>query len=54
VKLLGHTPAWSRVLRRDTIASEPEVQVLKEALAGSDIVVSTGLILADRVAHPGR
>jgi predicted nucleic acid-binding protein len=47
VTLLVDTSVWSLALRRDAVASEPEVAVLKEALAGSDIVVTTGLILQE-------
>lgn len=45
--LLVDTSVWSLALRRNAVASEPEVQVLKEALAGSDVVVITGLILQE-------
>ncbi len=41
--LLVDTSVWSLALRRDAPAEEPEVQVLKEALAGAEIVVITGL-----------
>ena len=45
--LLVDTSVWSLALRRDAPASEPEVGALKEALSGSDIVVTTGLILQE-------
>ena len=45
--LLVDTSVWSLALRRDVEASEPEVQHLKEALLGADIVVTTGLILQE-------
>ena len=45
--LLVDTSVWSLALRRDTTASEPEVEALKEALAGSGVVVTTGLILQE-------
>lgn len=45
--LLVDTSVWSLALRRDVEASEPEVQALKDALLGSDTVVTTGLILQE-------
>lgn len=45
--LLVDTSVWSLALRRDVIATEPEVDVLKAALAGSDVVVTTGLVLQE-------
>ena len=45
--LLVDTSVWSLALRRDTAASEPEVDALKDALAGSEVVVTTGLILQE-------
>ena len=45
--LLVDTSVWSLALRRDTAASEPEVQQLKDALFGADIVVTTGLVLQE-------
>jgi predicted nucleic acid-binding protein len=47
VTLLVDTSVWSRALRRDASASEPEVQALKDALLGTDVVVTTGLILQE-------
>jgi predicted nucleic acid-binding protein len=47
VTLLVDTSVWSLALRRDTIAPEPEVDALKVALAGSDVVVTTGLVLQE-------
>jgi hypothetical protein len=41
------TSVWSLALRRDAEASEPEVQVLKDALFGTEVVVTTGLILQE-------
>ena len=43
--LLVDTSVWSLALRRDAEASEVEVQHLKEALLGADVVVTTGLVL---------
>ena len=45
--LLVDTSVWSLALRRDTAATEPEVATLKDALAGSDVVVTTGLVLQE-------
>ena len=45
--LLVDTSVWSLALRRDAESSEPEVQHLKEALLGADIVVTTGLVLQE-------
>ena len=45
--LLVDTSVWSLALRRDAPVPEPEVEVLKEALLGSDVVVTTGLILQE-------
>ena len=45
--LLVDTSVWSLALRRDVSASEPEVQQLKDALLGADLVVTTGLILQE-------
>lgn len=45
--LLVDTSVWSLALRRDVEATEPEVQELKEALFGSDVVVTTGLVLQE-------
>lgn len=44
---LVDTSVWSLALRRDVVAEEPEVLALKDALAGSDIVVTTGLVLQE-------
>lgn len=45
--LLVDTSVWSLALRRDATASEPEVQQLKDALLGADMVVTTGLVLQE-------
>lgn len=45
--LLVDTSVWSLALRRDLPAPEPAVVALKEALAGSDIVVTTGIVLQE-------
>ena len=45
--LLVDTSVWSLALRRDVEAEEPEVHALKEALAGGDVVITTGLVLQE-------
>jgi hypothetical protein len=45
--LLVDTSVWSLALRRDVEATEPEVQELKEALFGANVVVTTGLVLQE-------
>lgn len=45
--LLVDTSVWSLALRRDVEVEAPEVQALKDALAGADIVVTTGLVLQE-------
>ena len=44
---LVDTSVWSLALRRDASASEPEVHILKDALLGADVVVTTGLVLQE-------
>ena len=45
--LLVDTSVWSLALRRDHEVIEPEVHHLRDALLGSDIVITTGLILQE-------
>ena len=45
--LLVDTSVWSLALRRDAGSSEPEVEQLKDALLGADLVVTTGLVLQE-------
>jgi predicted nucleic acid-binding protein len=45
--LLIDTSVWSLALRRNAAATEPQVHALKQALAGADQVVTTGLILQE-------
>lgn len=45
--LFVDTSVWSLALRCDAVASEPEVQQLKDALLGADVVVTTGLVLQE-------
>ncbi len=41
------TSVWSLALRRDVDASEPEARHLRDALFGSEVVVTTGLVLQE-------
>jgi predicted nucleic acid-binding protein len=45
--LLVDTSVWSLALRRDAEGAEPEVQALKDALQGDEVVVTTGLVLQE-------
>jgi len=45
--ILVDTSVWSLALRRDATAGEPEVQALKDALLGDDVIVTTGLVLQE-------
>lgn len=45
--LLVDTSVWSLAFRRDTPPDVPEVEGLKRALLGGDLVVTTGLILQE-------
>lgn len=45
--LLVDTSVWSLALRRDVVAAQPEVLYLKQALEGSQTVVTTGLVLQE-------
>ena len=45
--LLVDTSVWSLALRRDRESSLAEVDALREALQGDEIVVTTGLILQE-------
>ncbi len=45
--LLVDTSVWSLALRRDAAVRGPEVDALREALLGSAVVVTTGLILQE-------
>ncbi len=45
--VLVDTSVWSLALRRDVQGTEPEIQVLRDALLGASIVVTTGLILQE-------
>ena len=40
--LLVDTSVWSLALRRDGAVATPEVAALREAIEGSDVVVTTG------------
>lgn len=41
------TSVWSLALRRDTATEVPEVHALADALAGADVVVTTGLVFQE-------
>ena len=45
--LLVDTGVWSLALRRDQSSKAAQVQALREALLGDEIVVTTGLILQE-------
>ena len=45
--LLVDTSVWSLALRRDAEGTEPEIQALKDALFGAEVVVTTGLVLQE-------
>jgi predicted nucleic acid-binding protein len=47
VSLFVDTSVWSLALRRDASADAPEIQTLVDALAGSQVVVTTGLVLQE-------
>jgi predicted nucleic acid-binding protein len=47
VSLLVDTSVWSLGLRRDLESQAPQVQALREALLGEEVVVTTGLILQE-------
>lgn len=45
--LLVDTSVWSLALRRNTAAVGPEATALVDALAGSEVVVTTGLVVQE-------
>ncbi len=45
--LLVDTSVWSLALRRDAPPNVPEVEALKRALAGADLIATTGPILQE-------
>ncbi len=45
--LLVDTSVWSLALRRDAPVDAPEVEALKSALLGGEVIVSTGLVLQE-------
>ena len=47
MSLFVDTSVWSVALRRDTPSSMPEVQALRRALVGGEIVATTGLVLQE-------
>ena len=47
VTLLVDTSVWSLALRRDRDGDVPQIQALRAALEGDEIVVTTGLVLQE-------
>jgi predicted nucleic acid-binding protein len=47
VSLLVDTSVWSLALRRNAPPGVPEVRALRDALAGGEIVATTGVILQE-------
>ena len=45
--LLVDTSVWSLALRRDAPAAQPEVRALVDALAGPEMIVTTGFIIQE-------
>ena len=45
--MLVDTSVWSLALRRDQAPSVPQVHVLRDALEGAEIVVTTGIVLQE-------
>ncbi len=45
--LLVDTSVWSLALRRDSPKDQPEIELLRAALNGGEIVVTTGLIVQE-------
>lgn len=48
MSLLVDASVWSLALRRDSAGSVPEVNALRKALTGGDVVVTTGLVPQER------
>ena len=47
MSLFVDTSVWSLAFRRDRTSAAPEVRALRDALAGGDTVLTTGLILQE-------
>jgi predicted nucleic acid-binding protein len=47
VSVLVDTSVWSLALRRDAPPDVPEVRALRDALAGGEVVATTGVILQE-------
>lgn len=45
--LFVDTSVWSLALRRDTVPDVAEVDALRRALVGEDVIVTTGLVLQE-------
>ncbi len=44
---LVDTSVWSLAFRRDAAADTPQLQALRQALSGDEIVVTTGIVLQE-------
>ena len=47
MSLFVDTSVWSLAFRRDRSSAAPEVRALRDALAGGDTILTTGLILQE-------
>lgn len=47
MSLLVDTSVWSLALRRDTAEPLPQLEALRQALAGSQLVITTGIVLQE-------
>ena len=47
MSLFVDTSVWSLALRRDRTSEAPEIDALRRALEGEDIVLTTGLVLQE-------
>ncbi|MFV1959183.1 MAG: PIN domain-containing protein [Planctomycetota bacterium] len=47
MSLLVDTSVWSLAFRRDAPSRVPEVQALRQALQGEDLVLTTGIVLQE-------
>jgi predicted nucleic acid-binding protein len=47
LSLFVDTSVWSLALRRDRTSEAPEIDALRRALEGEDIVLTTGLVLQE-------
>lgn len=47
MSLFVDTSVWSLAFRRDTVPDVPQVEALQRALANSEIVITTGIVLQE-------